>query len=75
MSTGPVTGLLINDGGTGYRGDFRQVVNFSDLPINTTWNSIYLPDATIEAQDSNDYDFSVESINFSIAAFLRASSS
>jgi len=70
VTRGPVTGLTIDTAGTGYRGQFRQIVNFAYLPINTTWNGIYLPDAPIQAQATNDYDFSIEQINFSISTVL-----
>jgi hypothetical protein len=66
VSRGPVTALNITNGGIGYNGQQQSISYFAYLPINYTWQGIYLPDAPIAAQVTNDYDFYVEQINFPI---------
>lgn len=67
VGRGPVTAINIVDGGTGYRGNLREVTDFAYLPIGYTWGETYLPDAPIQAQDSNDFDFASSPISFLIA--------
>jgi len=57
VTKGPVTGLTIIDGGLNYNGEIKEVDRLYALPIGYTWNGVYLADAPIGAQDSNDYDF------------------
>ena len=66
---GPVTGLTILEGGIGYNGDERQVEDFQYLPVNTTWEGIYILEATI-AGDSNQFDFESSPVSFVIDTTL-----
>jgi len=69
VGRGPVTGLSIVDGGTGYSGTQREIDEFIYLPINTVWDGIDLLAATIQG-DSNQYDFYSSTINFPITTTL-----
>lgn len=61
---GPVTGFNIIEAGEGYNGNEQLITSFYALPVNYTWDSIYLPDSPVYG---GTYDFSVEAVNFAIS--------
>ncbi len=65
VGRGPVTGLTLVDGGTGYNGTIREIYDFIYLPIGSTWEGTFLPSATIQG-NSDQYDFMTSPISFPI---------
>lgn len=73
VGRGPISAIDIIDGGLGYRGNLTLISDFAYLPINYTWSGTvpgYLPDAVIQAQDSNDFDFASSPISFPVSEFF-----
>jgi hypothetical protein len=63
VTSGPITGLTVDDDGVGYRGDQREVNYFFNLPINYVWNGSNLLDQPITG---GVFDFLNEQISFEI---------
>lgn len=61
VNTGPIIGLSILVAGLGYNGTLQEITSYYALPIDWTWDDIYLPDAYIVG-DSDNFDFSIEYI-------------
>jgi hypothetical protein len=67
IKRGPIEGFIINNGGSNYHGEQREITDFAYLPIGYTLDGVYLPDAFIGGPIE---DFSVESISHPITAQL-----
>lgn len=67
VSRGAVQSLSIINGGSGYRGEEKNVDDFINLPLSFTWNGENFMERSLASTNTNEFDLLSQPLSFPIS--------